>query len=92
VIRSFRSKDTARLFHREVVRKYAGFAGVAKRKLDHLHAAASLSDLAAIPGNHFEPLIGDRAGQYSIRINSRWRICFEWNDGDACSVEIVDYH
>jgi proteic killer suppression protein len=65
---------------------------VARRKLDHLNAAASLSDLAAIPGNHFEPLSGDRLGQYSIRINDRWRICFEWKDPDAHSVEIVDYH
>jgi len=92
VIRSFRSKDTAKLFHREQTRKYAGFDTVAKRKLDHLNAATSLSDLAVIPGNHFESLAGDRLGQYSIRINDRWRICFEWKDGDAYSVEIVDYH
>ena len=92
VIRSFRSKDTAKLFHREQTRKYAGFQNVAKRKLDHVNAATPLSDLAAVPGNHFESLIGDRLGQYSIRINDRWRICFEWKDGDAYSVEIVDYH
>jgi proteic killer suppression protein len=92
VIRSFWSKDTARLFHREHTRKYAGFQNVAKRKLDHVNAATSLSDLAAVPGNHFESLIGGRLGQYSIRINDRWRICFEWKDGDAYSVEIVDYH
>lgn len=92
VIRSFRSKDTAKLFRREKTRKYAGFENVAKRKLDHLNAVASLSDLAAIPGNHFEALSGDRLGQYSIRINDRWRICFEWKNPDAYSVEIVDYH
>ena len=92
VIRSFRSKDTEKLFRREQTRKYAGFENVAKRKLDHLNAVASLSDLAAIPGNHFEPLSGDRLGQYSIRINDRWRICFEWKNPDAYSVEIVDYH
>jgi toxin HigB-1 len=92
VIRSFRSKDTAKLFRREQTRKYAGFENVAKRKLDHLNAVASLSDLAAIPGNHFEALSGDRLGQYSIRINDRWRICFEWKNPDAYSVEIVDYH
>ena len=57
-----------------------------------MNAATSLSDLAAVPGNHFESLIGDRLGQSSIRINDRWRICFEWKDGDAYSVEIVDYH
>ena len=92
MIRSFRSKDTAKLFQREQTRRYAGFETVAKRKVDHLNAVTSLSDLAAIPGNHFESLVGDRLGQYSIRINDRWRICFEWKDGDAYSVEIVDYH
>jgi toxin HigB-1 len=92
VIRSFRSKDTAKLFRREQTRKYASFENAAKRKLDHLNAVASLSDLAAIPGNHFESLSGDRLGQYSIRINDRWRICFEWKSPDAYSVEIVDYH
>ena len=92
MIRSFRSKDTEKLFRREQTRKYAGFENVAKRKLDHLNAVASLSDQAAIPGNHFEPLSGDRLGQYSIRINDRWRICFEWKNPDAYSVEIVDYH
>ena len=92
MIRSFRSRDTAKLFRREVVRKYAGFEKVAKRKLDHLNAATALSDLAAVPGNRFEALIGDRLGEYSVRINDRWRICFEWRDGDAFSVEIVDYH
>jgi proteic killer suppression protein len=92
VIRSFRSKDTAKLFRLERTRKYAGFEKTAKRRLDHLNAAPSLADLAAIPGNHLEALSGDRLGQYSIRINDRWRICFEWKDSDACQVEIVDYH
>lgn len=92
MIRSFRPKDAAKLFRRERTRKYAGFDFVAKRKLDHLNAATGLSDLAAIPGNHFEALAGDRLGQYSIRIDDRWRICFEWKDGDAHSVEIVGYH
>jgi Plasmid maintenance system killer protein len=55
-------------------------------------ASAHLSDPAAVPGNRFEALSGDRQGQYNIRINDQWRICFEWRDGDACSVEIVDYH
>ena len=55
-------------------------------------APRALSDLAAVPGNHFESLIGDRLGQYSIRIDDRGRICFEWKDGDAYWVEIVDYH
>ncbi|MCC6590301.1 MAG: type II toxin-antitoxin system RelE/ParE family toxin [Bryobacterales bacterium] len=67
-------------------------APVAKRKLDHINAATSLADLAAIPGNRLEALGGDRKGQYSIRINDQWRICFVWIDNDATTVEIVDYH
>ena len=57
-----------------------------------MHAAAALSDLGAIPGNRLEALAGDRKGQYSIRVNQQWRICFRWADGDALDVEIVDYH
>jgi toxin HigB-1 len=68
-----------------------------KAKLDHLHAATSLADLAAVPGNRLEALRGDHEGQYSIRINEQWRICFAqicstWPDGEAFAVEIVDYH
>lgn len=92
MIRSFRGKDTQAVFQREFSRKFNAIASVAKRKLDHLHAATSLADLAAVPGNRLEALAGDRAGQYSIRINDQWRICFEWKDADAYSVEIVDYH
>lgn len=63
-------------------------------KLDRLEAAAALKDLAVLPGNHFEALAGDRKGQYSIRINDRWRICFVWQDGapGPSNVEIVDYN
>ena len=63
-------------------------------KLDRLEAATSLKDLAALPGNRFEALSGDRKGQYSIRINDQWRVCFEWPDGSAgpVNMEIVDYH
>jgi proteic killer suppression protein len=63
-------------------------------KLDRLEAAASLKDLAALPGDRFEALSGDRKGQYSIRINDQWRICFEWPEGakGPVDVEIVDYH
>jgi len=57
-----------------------------------LHAATGLADLAAIPGSRLEHLTGNRQGQYSLRINDQWRICFEWKDGNACKVEIVDYH
>ena len=92
MIRSFRSKETAKLFRREPSRSFEQVARTAKRKLDHLHAAATLADLAAIPGNHLEALAGDRLGRYSIRVNDRWRVCFEWKDGEAHNVEIVDYH
>lgn len=80
------------MFRREFSRKFQGIAPIAKRKLDHIHAAAALSDLRAIPGNRLEALVGDRKGQYSIRINDQWRICFRWVDADALAVEIVDYH
>lgn len=92
VICSFRSKETESVFRREFSRRFQAIARVAKRKLDHLQAATSLADLAAVPGNHLEALVGDRIGQHSIRINDQWRICFVWKDGDACEVEIVDYH
>lgn len=92
MIRSFRDRETEKIFRREFSRRSQRTAGVAKRKLDQVHAAAALSDLRAIPGNHFEALAGDRSGQYSIRINDQWRICFRWVDSDAVDVEIVDYH
>ena len=80
------------MFDREFSREFQAIARVAKRKLDHLHAATSLLDLAAVPGNNLEMLKKERAGQHSIRINGQWRICFSWKDGDAHAVEIVDYH
>lgn len=80
------------MFRREFSRRFQAVARGAKRKLDHLHAATSLADLAAVPGNRLEALAGERAGQHSIRINDQWRICFTWKDGDAYWVEIVDYH
>ena len=80
------------MFRREFSRRFQAVARGAKRKLDHLHAATSLADLAAVPGNRLEALAGERAGQHSIRINDRWRICFTWKDGDAHWVEIVNYH
>lgn len=92
VIRSFRGKETEKIFRREFSRRLQSIAAVAKRKLDHIHAAAAVPDLAAVPGNRLEALAGDRAGQYSIRINDQWRICFRWMDADAFEVEIVDYH
>jgi proteic killer suppression protein len=92
VIRSFRDKDTEKIFEREFSRRLQSVAHIAKRKLDQIHAAAVISDLGAIPGNRLEALAGDRAGQYSIRVNDQWRICFRWVEPDAFDVEIVDYH
>jgi toxin HigB-1 len=76
------------------VKAFSGFERAARLKLDRMEAATSLRDLAALPGNRFEALHGDRKGQYSIRINDQWRICFEWADGapGPSNIEIVDYH
>jgi toxin HigB-1 len=92
VIESFRCKRTEALFGDEDVPAFRAFERPARRKLLLLHRALSLGDLAALPGNRLEKLRGDRAGQCSIRINDRWRICFVWRDGNAQQVEIVDYH
>jgi toxin HigB-1 len=92
VIRSFRSQETRLVFERRFSRSFHSIASTAKRKLDHLHAAVALSDLANVPGNRLEALRGDRQGQHSIRINDQWRICFRWVGGHAEGVEIVDYH
>ena len=91
MIKSFVCGDTAELHRREDSRKFKRVANVALRKLRQLHAARELRDLA-FPGNHLEKLSGDRRGQYSIRVNDQWRLCFSWNDGNAYDVEIVDYH
>jgi len=74
------------------VRRYVNIEAVARRKLRQLQIAARLEDLRVPPGNHLEALHADRAGQYSIRINGQWRLCFRWTDGGAEDVEIVDYH
>jgi toxin HigB-1 len=93
MIKSFRDRDTERLFERQQVRRFGtGVQRVALRKLRMLDAAMSLSDLRVPPGNRLERLRGERAGQHSIRINDKWRICFRWHEGDAYDVEIVDYH
>jgi proteic killer suppression protein len=92
VIRSFRCKDTERLFQRESVRRFKAIESVARRKLDMLEAAHALQDLRVPPGNRLEALKGERKGQHSIRINDQWRVCFVWTDGGAEQVEIVDYH
>jgi proteic killer suppression protein len=93
MIRSFKCKETERLFNREMVKTIpATVQKTALRKLWMLDAAASLQDLQSPPGNRLEALKGDRHGQYSIRINDRFRICFIWQKTDAYDVEIVDYH
>ncbi len=92
MIKSFKGKDTARLFDRLSSRRWRDIAGTARRKLEMLNAAKSLAELRVPPGNRLAALKGDRRGQYSIRINDRWRICFGWRGGDAYDVEIVDYH
>jgi proteic killer suppression protein len=92
VIRSFRSAETERLFRREPVRRFKAVERQALRKLDMLDAAEDLRSLSSLPGNQLERLKGDRKGQYSIRINDRWRVCFDWQGGHAYEVEIVDYH
>lgn len=92
MIRSFRCRDTTALFADQLVPRFRSIERVARRKLLYLHAARRLEDLQCPPGNHLEALKGDRAGQHSIRINERWRLCFRWRDGEAHEVEIVDYH
>jgi proteic killer suppression protein len=93
VIYSFADRDTERLFARESVRRYpADLQRKMLRKLVAVDAAEELGDLGLPPGNRLERLRGDRAGQYSIRVNDQWRICFRWKDGNAYQVQIVDYH
>ncbi|MFZ0641607.1 MAG: type II toxin-antitoxin system RelE/ParE family toxin [Candidatus Acidiferrales bacterium] len=92
MIRSFRSRETERLNKREPVKRFKSVERVALRKLRQLDAAERLGDLASPPGNRLEALRRDRKGQYSVRINDQWRICFIWRDGDAWEVEIADYH
>jgi proteic killer suppression protein len=92
VIRSFRCADSERLFRRESVRRFRAIERQALRKLDLLDAAPDLRTLSSLPGNRLERLKGDRKDQCSIRINDQWRVCFEWREGHAYEVEIVEYH
>jgi proteic killer suppression protein len=94
MILGYRDKRTRDFASGERVRAFLGIEHSARLKLDRLEAAATLRDLAALPGNRLEALAGDRKGQYSIRINDQWRICFEWPDKSPgpVNVEIVDYH
>lgn len=92
MIKSFGSTDTERLFRRERVKRFEAIERQAQRKLAMIDAAHELRDFSSVPGNRLERLRGDRAGEYSIRITDRWRVCFVWKGGDAHDVEIVDYH
>jgi proteic killer suppression protein len=93
VIRSFRCRDTEAIWRGNVSRRFPrDIQRVARRKLRMLNNAQTLADLQVPPGNRLERLKGGRAGQYSVRINQCWRICFEWRQRDAHEVEIVDYH
>jgi proteic killer suppression protein len=93
VIRSFRDRDTERLFRREPVRTWGpDVQRIGLRKLRIRDAATSTEDVRVPPGNRLEKLRGQRAGPWSIRVNDQWRLCFDWRDGDAYDVELVDYH
>ncbi|MDX2149926.1 MAG: type II toxin-antitoxin system RelE/ParE family toxin [Bryobacteraceae bacterium] len=92
MIRSFRCEETRELYGEYESRRFRAIERPARKRLRALDAATGLADLRAIRGNHLEALKGDRDGQYSIRINDRWRLCFRWRDGNAYDVEIVDYH
>ena len=93
MIKNFASKETEKLFNREVPKRIPkDIQQVSRRKLEILDATEVLQDLRIPPSNHLEKLSGDRKGQYSIRINKQYRICFNWRDGDVYNVEIVDYH
>lgn len=92
MIRSFKDPEAEALFSGKFSRRLHRVARVAQRKLQQLHAARELRDLAAFPGNRLEALTGDRRSQHSIRVNDQYCICFVWHDGDADDVELVDYH
>jgi addiction module HigA family antidote len=93
VIKTFKDDETVKVFHRQFSRKLPlDIQTVALRKLRMLNNAYTMADLRVPPANHLEKLTGNRTGQYSIRINQQWRICFEWRGNTAYSVEITDYH
>jgi toxin HigB-1 len=92
MIRSFSCADSQALFHSRAVPRFKNIERVARRKLLQLHASTELASLRVPPGNQLEALKGNRKGQYSIRINDQWRICFVWKSDGVYGVEIVDYH
>lgn len=93
MITSFADKTTQYIWTRRYVKRIdRKIQRIALRKLEQIHAATTLMDLRIPPGNNLEHLLGDRRGQYSIRVNDQWRICFNWIEGEARNVELVDYH
>ena len=92
MIRGFKDRKTQRFFEGQRIRDFQGFADQAIRRLTVLDNAESLQDLAGLPSNRLESLSGDRKGQFSVRINLQWRICFRWEEDGPCDVQIVDYH
>lgn len=92
MIRSICDGETEKVWRTGKSRRFSAIAKIASRKLDQIDASVAIEDLKAPPGNRLEKLKGDRIGQWSIRINDQWRVCFRWKDGDAWDVEIVDYH
>ncbi|PIZ76385.1 plasmid maintenance system killer [Candidatus Peregrinibacteria bacterium CG_4_10_14_0_2_um_filter_38_24] len=93
MIKSFKDKEAEKIFNREMSRKLPPeIQRISMRKVWMIDAAMSINDLRIPPSNHLEQLKGDRKGQYSVRINDKWRICFEWKNGEAHEVEITNYH
>jgi len=93
MIKTFRDKETEKVFNRQISSKLPqDIQRVARKRLVILDAAVELNDLRTPPGNRLEALKGNRKGQHSVRINAQWRICFKWRDGDAYDAEITDYH
>ena len=92
MILTFKCKDTRQLYESGSCWRFASIARVALRKLDMIAAATNVETLRVPPGNKLEPLRGSRKGQWSIRVNDQWRVCFHWNGSNAEDVEIVDYH
>lgn len=92
MIKTFKCKNTEKLFDDDDVKKFRGISRAARLKLEVLNASVSLNSLRVPPGNRLEQLKGDRKGQHSIRINNQWRVCFVWKNENAFDVEIVDYH
>lgn len=92
MIRTFADHDTEDLYHAIRIPRFEAIERKARQKLAMINATVSLDGLRIPPGNRLEALKGDRAGQYSIRINDQWRICFRWSDGNAYDLEICDYH